>query len=110
MWVALERRRLIDWEWPDYFSAMAEIDIEVVTEGIYRVIVTADGSSSTHTVTVTPDDLSRLASGASGEDLVDASFRFLLDREPKESIMSRFDLSVIKRYFPEYQGVVGDYL
>ena len=31
-----------------------------------------------------------------------ASFRFLLAREPKESILSRFELPVIERYFPEY--------
>jgi hypothetical protein len=27
----------------------------------------------------------------------------LLEREPKESILNRFDLSVISRYFPEYE-------
>jgi hypothetical protein len=27
----------------------------------------------------------------------------LLEREPKESILTRFDLSVIGRYFPEYE-------
>jgi len=32
------------------------------------------------------------------------SFRFLLEREPKESILREFDLSVIKRYFPDYDG------
>ena len=28
--------------------------------------------------------------------------RCLLEREPKESILARFDLPVIERYFPEY--------
>ena len=36
------------------------------------------------------------------ERLVEASFRFLLERESKESILRRFDLSVIRRYFPEF--------
>jgi hypothetical protein len=31
------------------------------------------------------------------------SFEFLLERESKESILSRFDLSLISRYFPEYE-------
>jgi len=31
------------------------------------------------------------------------SFEFLLEREPKESILTRFDLSLISRYFPEYE-------
>ena len=37
------------------------------------------------------------------EELIRKSFEFLLEREPKESILSRFDLSVISRYFPEYE-------
>jgi hypothetical protein len=36
------------------------------------------------------------------EDLVARSFEFLLQREPPGSILSTFDLSVIQRYFPEY--------
>jgi hypothetical protein len=37
------------------------------------------------------------------EELIQKSFQFLLEREPKESILSRFDLSVISRYFPEFE-------
>jgi len=44
------------------------------------------------------------------EKLIEASFEFLLDRESKESILSRFDLPVIKRYFPEYERKIVDYL
>ena len=36
-------------------------------------------------------------------DLVRRSFAFLLEREPKESILRTFELSVIGRYFPEYE-------
>ena len=86
------------------------VEIDVVAEGAsYRVTVT-DGGSSTHLVTVTPSDLERLAEGRSVEALLEASFRFLLDREPKESIMGRFDLSVISRYFPDYESTIADYL
>jgi hypothetical protein len=31
------------------------------------------------------------------------SFRFLLAREPKESILRSFGLSTIVRYFPEFE-------
>jgi len=37
------------------------------------------------------------------EALVEASFRFLLEREPPDAILQRFDLLVIERYFPEYR-------
>lgn len=44
------------------------------------------------------------------ERLVKAAFRFLLDREPKEAIMARFDVSVIARYFPEFECELPRYL
>jgi hypothetical protein len=36
------------------------------------------------------------------ERLVRESFVFLLEREPASSILSRFSLQDIARYFPEY--------
>jgi len=30
-------------------------------------------------------------------------FRFLLEREPKGSILGRFDATAISRYFPEFE-------
>jgi hypothetical protein len=69
-----------------------------------RVTVT-DGSGRTdHEVEIRSADLERLAPGASDpDDLVRRSFAFLLAREPKESILRRFELPVIGRYFPEYE-------
>jgi hypothetical protein len=65
------------------------------------------GRPSEHEVLVTHDDLARLAPGArEPDDLVARSFDFLLRREPKESILRRFDLLVIARYFPEYETVI----
>lgn len=89
---------------------MAEIDVSNIDEGVFRVQVTGGGSTSTHRVTLALADLERLTDGQSATELVEASFRFLLDREPKESILSSFDLSVIERYFPEYPNRIGDYL
>jgi hypothetical protein len=37
------------------------------------------------------------------ETLVREAFGFLLEREPKESILRRFDLTVIDHYFPEFE-------
>jgi hypothetical protein len=36
------------------------------------------------------------------ERLVRETFAFLLEREPASSILARFDLAVVERYFPEY--------
>ena len=67
----------------------------------------AHGRRTKHEVTVTRADLARLAPGADQpDDLVERSFAFLLLREPKESILRRFDLPVIGRYFPEYEATI----
>jgi hypothetical protein len=68
----------------------------------YDVTVTDDRGSTTHEVTVWPSDMERYAPEATPEALLEASFEFLLDREPKESILRRFELPVIERYFPDY--------
>jgi hypothetical protein len=60
--------------------------------------------TSHHLVRVSRQDFDRLRRGRSAEDLVRDSFDFLLARESKESILREFDLSVIKRYFPNYNG------
>ncbi len=47
---------------------------------------------------------------ASPERVIKAAFAFLLEREPKESILSRFDVTVISRYFPSFEKDIGGYL
>ena len=34
----------------------------------------------------------------------------LLDREPKESILGRFDVTAISRYFPEFERAMPRYV
>ena len=68
----------------------------------YDVTVEDDRGSTTHEVTVWPSDVARYAPEATPEELLEASFEFLLEREPKESILRRFELPVIERYFPDY--------
>jgi hypothetical protein len=82
----------------------AKIEIEKFDASRFRVRVIEAGSESSHQVTLNPKDSKRLAGDAvEPETLIRKSFEFLLEREPKESILSRFDLSVISRYFPEYE-------
>ena len=89
---------------------MTEITVAATGAHTFQVTVEEGGSVSTHAVTADPEVVERLAPDASAERLIDASFRFLLDREPKESILSSFDLTVISRYFPEYDETIGGYL
>lgn len=81
---------------------MADIEVQHLEGDEYAVEVSEHGSSSRHRVTVPDRDRARLGGDASAEELLEASFRFLLEREPKESILSSFEITVIGRYFPEY--------
>jgi hypothetical protein len=79
---------------------------------VCTVRVGADAAATTHRVTVTETTLADLAPAAGDpRELVEASFRFLLEREPRESILREFDLPLIGRYFPEFpteiRGRVG---
>lgn len=70
----------------------------------FQVTVQEQGAETRHRVTLKEPDYRRLTAGeATPRDLVRASFRFLLEREPKESILRSFDLPAISRYFPEYE-------
>lgn len=71
-----------------------------------RVTVGDDAAATEHDVAVGEQDVERYAPGTDPERLVDASFEFLLEREPRESILARFELPVISRYFPEYEGEI----
>lgn len=93
-----------------YDHGVAEITVEGrAGDDPMRFAVTIDegGSSTHHDVTLSNADLERLASGRTPEAFVRDCFAFLLEREPKESILPSFDVSVIGRYFPEFEsGIV----
>ena len=80
------------------------IEVTKRSDDEFEVTVEEGGSSTSHTVTVDDSYYQKLTGGEiSKEDLVRRSFEFLLEREPKESILSRFNLKVITRYFPSYE-------
>jgi hypothetical protein len=88
--------------------AVADITVTQDDAERFRVVVREGDSRTEHEVTATAEDLERLGSGfASPEELVRASFEFLLEREPKESILRRFDLPAIGRYFPEFERTIS---
>lgn len=77
----------------------------------FEVTVRDVGSESRHHVTMDPASCARLTAGRhTPEQCIEAAFRFLLDREPKESILAHFDVSVISRYFPEFERELPGYL
>lgn len=86
---------------------MADIRVQPAGSNAFTVRVLDGGSETTHRVTVTPSDFQRLGEGyGSPEELLRACFDFLLAREPKESILREFEVTVISRYFPEFESEI----
>jgi len=85
---------------------MTEIHVQRLNAEQFRVEVDEGASSTIHIVTATPEDLQKYGAGGQPETLIEKSFEFLLEREPKESILRTFDLPVIERYFPNYSQVM----
>ena len=77
----------------------------------FDVVVREPRGESRHRVTVSPSDAARFAKlGADPACAVEAAMAFLLDREPKESILGAFDIDVVRRYFPEFDKALPAYL
>lgn len=82
----------------------AKIEVERIGEEEFQVRVTEGKSQTSHRVTLKQADCDRITGGKiEPTELVRRSFEFLLENEPKESILARFDLTVISRYFPDFE-------
>jgi len=71
------------------------IKVNKISDQEFLVTVEEGGSISSHKV--------RTGRKITREELIKKSFEFLLERESKESILSKFNLEIIKKYFPEYE-------
>ena len=89
---------------------MADIEVTQVGTGgpsSFEVKVVDDRGSAEFQVTLSTAD-QRLAAGyPSAEAFIRACFAFLLEREPKESILRSFDVSEISTYFPEFEATIS---
>src|SRR6516164_1447388 len=75
---------------------------------IFEVVGREGKGETRHQVTMSRETCERLTSGKhTPERCLEAAFQFLLDREPKESILRRFDVMAISRYFPRVRA--GDF-
>jgi hypothetical protein len=76
------------------------------------LVAVREGKSATqHRVTMTQATYRKLTGGnVPATRCIEAAFRFLLNHEPKESILPRFDVTVISTYFPSFERELGGYL
>jgi len=80
------------------------IKVKRKNEQEFVVTIKERGARTEHVVTLDDEYYQYLTDGEmTREELIEMSFEFLLEREPKESILSRFNLKVINNYFPEFE-------
>ena len=82
------------------------ISIKTLSNNEYEVTVQSN-TLTTHTVSLSDEVHKNLNNNkVTKEELLDFSIKFLLDREPNTSILSSFELTVISRYFSDYERSV----
>jgi len=82
----------------------ATIEVEQTGPDEFHVRVIEGKGETSHVVTMKAADYERIsAKKVSPVELVHRAFEFLLARERKESILRKFDLTVIGQYFAEFE-------
>lgn len=100
---------------------MAKIEVRQTAGGEplkFAVTVRDETGETQHVVTMAPATWQELTGGAklppggakTPAACIEAAFRFLLDREPKEHILGRFDMAVIGHYYPDFTARFPGYL
>ena len=70
----------------------------------FLVTITEDSTKTQHKVTLSDEYFNNLSSGESKEEFIKKCFAFLLQREPKESILKIFNMALIQRHFPNFEN------
>ena len=83
---------------------MAQITVTRQADGTFHVQTPAGTSHQVSVPAGYPADLG--CGHVAPEELVKASFEFLLEREPAAAILREFSLDVISQYFPGYPAQI----
>ena len=87
---------------------VSTVEVEQLVSRFHVRVTDDDGSATEHDVTLSRADHERLGSGyPRPEAFIRACFEFLLEREPKGSILGSFDISEIGTYFHEFEQEIG---
>jgi hypothetical protein len=82
---------------------MSKIKVSMLNGNTFLVEVAGHTNTKHEVIVRTEYAASLLKPNESIASLLERSFAFLLEREPNTSILRQFDLSIISRYFPEYE-------
>lgn len=84
------------------------IEVKRKNQNEFGVVVQEKNTKTEHLVTLDDNYYQLLTQGKiTKEDLIRKTFQFLLRREPQESVLSAFNLNIVKRYFPEFEEEVS---
>jgi hypothetical protein len=88
---------------------VSRVDVEQFLSRFQVQVTDGDGADgSGYDVTMSGADWERLGSAhGTPEAFIEACFRFLLEREPKEQILGSFDVSQIQTYFPDFERAIA---
>jgi hypothetical protein len=76
----------------------------------WQVTLSESGQAiNSYTVTASPEELSKYGGDREATETITATLNFLLDREGPSSILSKFSLSTVEQYFPEYRTKIKNY-
>ncbi len=87
---------------------VSTMDVEQLVSRFHVRVTDEDGSATEHEVTLSRADHERVGGKyPKPGSFIEACFEFLLEREPKESILNAFDVSQISTYFPEFEQEIA---
>jgi hypothetical protein len=85
----------------------AKIKVKKTNDWGFAVEIEEGGSKTSHQVTLAADFSAKFS--LTPEEVVRRSFEYLLDREPKEAILSSFSIpGTISRYFPDFENEIKE--
>lgn len=68
----------------------------------FSVTLNDPAGPSFYKVSMDKDFLMRIGADYHPEKVVEKSFEFLLEKEPKERILAEFDIAEVSNYFPDF--------
>ena len=91
---------------------MDKIDIreKKTNDGWDFQVTICDNGATEHQVKLSKNYYEKINPRLTPNELIRASFKFLLGREPKEMILRKFDLQIIANYFPNYEKEIRKYM
>ncbi len=75
----------------------------------FEVTIEENKTKTDHLVSMSKEYFNNLKTNKQPSEIIQESFNFLLKKESKEQILSKFNITLISHYFPEFQKYIEDW-